>query len=576
MNKLGIAIVLMAILVAGCGKDKGVTPVEQNAATPGLGILKYDWRLSSWPKTVDSAISERAHVAWFNPIDGIPVQQIWDRDIGTTDADVVNVLEIHFKPVDHKFVHDTVHNIIDSTSVPIDPEQSWAGFMTSLPLSLFGASSGDKFLNIRLRVGGPYWEPTGCVMHLDIGRVSEDIDGDVRLDTENPDPNAIISEEEDVGLDGLPDQLEFGYDPSNGVTDPAGDDFDINNIWRINGTEGNRVDPARKGHADTEDPDCNGLQISNHYYSFAIDLGDTLSPRSFYVSGTMNEYGWMTLRVPLTEESAVDTIIGTPFWNAVEHVRIWFDSATTLNLPADGYIVEIAAMDLIKTGWLSVTIPADSLRSDPRLCTYLVSKETDWDYTPSPGYTPSYQLLIDVLAYEQVLGLAYDNLQAGIPVYTPDSGLVLAADTVMAERESPRILDLRQYCWLDAYVWGDARGSGDSTMFFFRFGTDSSRYYEYRTILHPGWDAGNHVHADLRELEALTSEFLADRAYGLDSSLIRYTPSGNALVKLDSLGRNPYTGAIKYMAAGVVNLDSSQPANGRVWISGIRLTGWRF
>jgi hypothetical protein len=576
MKELGIAIVFMAILITGCGDDKSVTPVEQNAATPGLSIMRADWWMASWPKTVDSTVSERAHVAWFNPPDGIPVSEIWDRDIGTGKADVVNVMEIHFKPVDHKFVRDTVHNIIDSTSVPIDPERSWAGFMTNPPTSLFTTSYGDKFLNIRIRVGRPYWEPTRCVMHLDIGRISEDTDGDGRLDTENPDPRAIISDEEDVGLDGLPDQFEFGYDPRNGITDPAGDDFAGDNIWRINGTEGNRVDPARKGHADTEDPNLNGLELSNNYYSYAIDIGDTLSPHSFYVDGTMNEYGWMTLRVPLTDERAVDTIIGQPSWDWVSQVRIWFDSGTTLNLPPDGYEVEIAAMELMTTGWSSVIIPADSLRSDPRLGMYLVSKETDRDYTPSPGYTPSYQLLIDVLAYEQVLGLAYDNLQAGIPVYTPDSGLVMAADTVMAERESPRILDLRQYCWLDAYVWGDARGSGDSTMFFFRFGTDSSRYYEYRTILHPGWDAGNHVHADLRELEALTSEFLADRAHGFDSSLIRYTPSGSALVKLNSSGYNPYTGAVKYMAAGVVNFDASQPADGRVWISGIRLTGWRF
>ncbi|MEJ2257640.1 MAG: hypothetical protein P8X98_11665 [Woeseiaceae bacterium] len=53
------------------------------------------------------------YVAWLNPIDGVPVTDIWDRQIGTGEASTANVLEIHFKPVDHKFVRDTVQELID-------------------------------------------------------------------------------------------------------------------------------------------------------------------------------------------------------------------------------------------------------------------------------------------------------------------------------------------------------------------------------------------------------------------------------------------------------------------------------
>lgn len=576
MRQLGVLVILLAIFAGGCGdnKNKAVPPVDQYGPKLGLGILKSYWRPASWPVTVDSSVSERAHVAWFNPIDGIPVTDIWDREIGTGEGATTNVLEIHFKPVDHKYVRDTVNNIIDSVSVPVAPEKSWAGITADLPLSLFGLASGDVYLRIRLRTGGSMDNAAPGIMHLEIGQISEDIDGDMQLDREDKNDNAILDEGEDVGLDGLADQDEFGYDPSNGVYDPAGDDFDVNSIWRVNGTEKNRLDPDNGGWPDSEDPDLNGLQMWNRYRSFAIDLGDTLA-NSFYLSGTMNDNGWYTIVIPVMDGAAADTFVGDSAWREISQLRIWFDSATTVNMPPDGYKIEIAAIEPIMTGWSSVAIPADSTVSIPRIGTGFVSEETDSRYVPPPAYALSYEILTAALEKGKTLALAFDNLQTGIPVYDPDSGLVFAADTVMAERRLPGALYMRQYCWLDAYVWGSPELQSDSVMFFFRFGSSDSAYFEYRSRLQPGWDPGNHVHADLIELEEVTTQFLSDRASGLDSSLIRFTPSGNVLVKLDSRGYAPSTGYITLMAAGIVNLDGSQPAEGDVWINGIRLTGLR-
>lgn len=575
MKRWSIGVALLAIVVAGCGEDKGTTPIEQNPV-PGFGIARTFWQFSSQPATIDTTLSERAHVAWFNPIDGVPVTEIWDHDIGTGESSVANVLEIHFKPVDHKYVRDTVDNIIDSVSVPIAPEKSWAGITADLPLSLFGASPGDIYFKIRLRTGGAAYYAAPCIMHFELGQISEDIDGDHHLDAENPDPSRVISEDEDVGLDGLANQDEFGYDPANGVYDPTGDDFDINNIWRANGTEGNLLDPEKRGHADTEDPNFNGLEIINRYRSFAIDLSDTLAPHSFYLSGSMNEAGWYTVVIPFMDAAAADTVVGDSAWREISQLRIWFDSATTLNMPPDGYTIEIADIEMIMSGWSSVVIPADPTVNIPHFGTAFISAETDSRYTPPPAYTPSYQILTSALATGKTLGLSFHDLQGGFPGFDPDVGLVLIADTVMAERRLPHAVDLRQYCWLDTYVWGSPELQDDSIMFFFRFGSSDSAYYEYRSVVRPGWDPGNHVHADLIELEELTAEFLADRASGLDSSLIRFTPSGNTFIILDSQGHNPYTGSISYMAAGIVNLDRFTLATGEAWINGIRLTGTRF
>lgn len=539
-----------------------------------LGIPRKTWRFASRPVGVDTSVSERAHVAWLNPIEGVPVTEIWSRQIGTGEASTANVLEIHYKPVDHKFVANPEQNVIDSLTVPIEPEKSWAGFMRNISQGAATQLQEAQLLEIRLRTGGSKNGNFPGLMHIDLGRISEDIDGDGVLDAENRDPAQILSDEEDVGLDGIPDQNEVGYDPGNGITDPAGDNFDINDVWRINGTEKNSLDPDGGNRADTEDPDMNGIQVANSYFSYKVNLSDTASDKSYYVEGTMNDDGWETIRIPLRDPDAIDTIVGDASWNNIFYARIWFDSATTMNITANGYQVEIASIDLISTTWADSFYVADSVRSgEAKFDVAVINNEIDNRYDPPvAGY---YDPQLNKTESEQSLLLTYYNLNSQVAVFTPDSGIVLAADTGLAVRKFYRSMNFMGYGRLQAYVWGDATTANDSVMYFFRMGSDKDAYYEYRTILRPGWDAGNFIDIDFSEITALKARLLEDRQKGIDSSLTRVSEDGKYAVKIKRYGQDPTLTRMQYFSMGVINLTADRQVTGEVWVDELRLTDVR-
>ena len=83
-------------------------------------------------------------------------------------------------------------------------------------------------------------------MYIDLGRISEDVIPDGKLNTEDLNQNTAIDEGEDVGLDTLSDAREQQLYEST-ENDPNHDDFsfnghlklDILSYKNINGTEGN-------------------------------------------------------------------------------------------------------------------------------------------------------------------------------------------------------------------------------------------------------------------------------------------------------------------------------------------------
>jgi hypothetical protein len=537
-----------------------------------LGILRTNWRHASLPVVIDTAVSERGHVSWLNPFDQIPITEIWNRDLGTGENNAAHVLEIAFKPVDHKFVKDTINNVIDSLSHEIEPEDSWAGFMRNIPTGVANQLENAQLLELRLR-------GDEGILHIDLGRITEDIDGDGIIDNEDTDGFRILTEDEDVGLDGLASAQEFGYDPDNGVFDPAGDDFDLNDIWRINGTEGNMNDPDGGHYPDTEDPDNDGSELVNSYFSYRIDLSDTLDfYNGYYVDSSRNEHGWRTIRIPLRDPVAIDTMIDDPLWSNIQFVRIWFDSASAPNM-TEPVKLQIASMEMLSTTWADSFVVADSLRSGQvSFDIAVISDEVDARYTPPPGVEGHYDQSRDVVETEQSLLMTFEGLNAAVDVYSPDSGIVLSADTGLAVRQFFRVMNFMGYGKLQAFVYGNLKQSdtlSDSVLFFFRMGYNEQAYYEYRTFIKPGWDAENHVFVDFEEITGLKARLLDDRTKGIDSSLVRYDDNTKYLVKIKSGGQDPTLTRIQYFSMGVVNLDRDKAASGEVWIDELRLTDVR-
>ncbi len=541
-----------------------------------LGILRTNWRHASKPTVIIDSLSEKGHVAWFNPFDPTPIEEIWpNRGVGTGESGNTNILKVVFKPVNHKFIQDTINNIIDSSTVEIDQAESWAGFMRNMPSGAVSQIQNAQLLEMRLR-------GNAGIMHIDLGRITEDIDGNGMVNNEDIDGYRILDDNEDVGLDLLPDEKEFGYDTTiTTPQDPAGDNYVYSgpynfDIWKINGTEGNAVDPDGGQYPDTEDPDLDGLETVNSYYSYRIDLSDTTDfYEGFYVEGTRDtSTDWRTIRIPLRDYLAIDTVVGDPSWSNIWYARIWFDSLYE-DFPDDSIIVDIAAIEMLSTTWADSFVVADSLRSGPvSFDVAVVNNEVNENYYPPPGVEGFYDQTRDVVEAEQSLNMIFDGLNAGIDVYSPDSGIVLASDTGLAVRKFFRSMNFMGYGQLHAYVYGKIKDE-DSVLFFFRMGYDKDSYYEYRTLVKPEWHADNHIIIDFAEITGLKAKLINDRRDGLDSSLVRYDSASKYLVKIKPSGSDPTLTRIQYFSMGVVNLDTAKTVKGEIWVDELRLTDVR-
>jgi cell surface protein SprA len=210
----------------------------------------------------------------------------------------------------------------DSTSVT--PESSWAGIMRPFYTGLADQTL-TKFIELWYKPD-PNVSSNAPILHLNLGLISEDIDGDGIKDTEdklNGSEDGVFQHEEDTGLDGLFSSQEPGY--STGNPDPNGDDWaynddNPNDYSRLNGTEGNRNDPDRRGRFDTEDINNNGaLDTQDGYYEYIIDLNDP----DYYIESTST--GWNFLRIPLKDPDAytIRGAEGSADFARINYARMW-------------------------------------------------------------------------------------------------------------------------------------------------------------------------------------------------------------------------------------------------------------
>ncbi|MGA9118260.1 MAG: cell surface protein SprA, partial [Bacteroidota bacterium] len=146
-------------------------------------------------------------------------------------------------------------------------------------------------------------------------------------------------------------------------------------------------------------------------------------------------------------------------------------------------------------------------------------------------------------------------------------------------------LDLFNYKTMKMFVHGDDKFIyGSPTRYdaeiYFRFGTDSLNYYEYREPIRPGWDPQNDVVITFADVTALKQ--------GRDSTNVPTAPvpvnNGPPGSTYRVLG-NPSLTQVAYLAVGVVNppgVGTGQPLVGQVWFNELRVIsvdnakGWAY
>jgi hypothetical protein len=507
-----------------------------------LSIRRGVWTLSSPPQ--DKDLSQRCKMWWYNPYDQVLIKDIWPNKEVETNAERTNIMELKFFP---REPHRPSNSEFDSVRV----DENWNGIMRPLYPGAYDQTR-TKFLEV-------WVSGNKGILHVDLGEISEDLNGDKILNTEDKPRNGqrdgILDDDEDLGLDTLTDAQEQQVYHST-LPDPSGDNWNYDDRYdysHINGTQGNREDPDRGRHPDTEDINSNStLDLTNSYFEFDIDLSQNKYLGDLTDTATA---GWRLYRIPLKDPANYSTV-GSPDWTDIRFARIWVSHS-------DNATIDIASIQLVGNRWQNQGISSITNRQTPLPLgtnpeedfeVYVVNTHENPGYDPPPKVAGTLDRQTGVREKEQSLVLNYSELK---PYHQGSAYRIL-----LYQPE-----DYTTYRYLKMYVHGPK--DSENVRFFLRLGADSSNYYEYHTNLYPGWDERNDVTIDFDQITAL-------KAYARNNH-----PSATASIDTTDgpyrVKGNPTLTQVRWFSMGVVNIDTVyfQPVTGEVWVDEMRVTDVR-
>jgi cell surface protein SprA len=569
------------------GSDGGegvayVDDFEGARRTIPVGVNFLQWTQASPP--ADSAsnaalgdadttkMSAKGKLVWYNRLPtNVRVTDVYPRKkVGNEANNQLTVFDLHYFPTTRgQFNYST------ALSSTLTPTRNWGGIMKPLSISAINLLKENiDFIEIWMYVQKA--QP-GEKMYIDLGAISEDVIPNHALNSEDlilsNNPNGVLQEGEDVGLDMLTDDQERAKYPSLGG-DPSGDDYAYNNsdvgtpredYTHINGTENNKDGPGGR-IPDTEDINANGIvDLANSYFEYELPL-DTVAGSNQYIVGGGDPppvgHGYYQFRIPIRDFIRK---VGSPTPENIEYIRVFFRNST------DTTIIRIADFNLVGSQWQKLS----SDQTDSTLQVSVVGIEENPNYVSPPGVQRERDLTRpdeDVQANEQSLVLKVKNLKDG--------------DSRQAVKfYSTRPLDLFDYRTMKMFVHGDDRFRCiDTTTYdaaaFFRFGVDSLNYYEYREPVRPGWDPLNDIVIRFQDLTAIKQT--RDSVNKLSDPVP--VPGGPPGSTYRVLG-NPSLTQITYLAVGVENplgKGNTNPLDGEIWFDELRLTsvdntrGWAY
>lgn len=536
---------------------------EASQEVVSLPLLRESWYPSSAP--AGYTVADRGHGIWYNRFDPYRITEIYNKEEVPAE-DRTQVLTLKFEN-------------------SLGP-QKWGGVTRPLSAGLQNLSN-TQFIEFRV-------QGNRGKLVLNMGKISEDIDGGGILNTEDTDVgffNGVLDSLEDTGLDGLFDVQEPGFDPDT-LPDPSGDDWHYNSdtakgdYSHINGTEGNRPDPLRGWLPDTEDINGNNsLELSNQYFEFELDLADPNDPFLVKNSDYCNECSdgttlgpWRTFRIPISDSTLnlVSRIVGNPDLSEVEYMRLYItdvDSGQTSQ-------VNIADMNLVSYRWRDIKVESQRDSSQALLVSVVNTRENK-DYVSPPGVEEVVDKVTLIGQGEQSLLIGFSGLLPRVP--GGDSSVVIdtladsTVDTTLTVRDvvdrarvSQKLLsaqDFTGYRTLEMYVHGDDTADGQYE-FFVQFGTDSLNFYEYHVPVYPGWSSSNFVHVNFDDLTG----FKFNVQEGLTNQDLRDVDTTEGNLRLRG---NPSLSRMEYLAMGVTNRDAGRARSGTLWVDELRLTDVR-
>ena len=587
---------------------------EGSKRTTSPSIQRRFWKASSAPLIYNEQDSifldpfsqrNRGKMHWYNPYVPYKTKEIWPNQSTSIRAgnETTDVLVMRYGARDHHVNHD--------------PDSLWVGITTSL-------YSGD-YDQIQSKFFEIWIKGESGRLHIDLGKISEDMDGNGQLNTEDKPAagltlgNGFLEEEEDTGIDGCFDENENGWggclsgdstysqfldlgdnqkiniSEDVDVSDPNGDNWDYEpggDPSKINGTEsngtGSRIQEGGK-YPDTEDLDRSTfLDKTNDYFSSNFLLTDTT-----YLAGiTKNNTGptgWRLFRVPLSDFKKVQNIE----WNEIRYVRL---SITGLN-PLEGFqSLKIAKMEIVGNEWQELGIVSPDTTSsssmfrisqnlldsddESQFQVAVINNEDNADYVPPKGVKGEYDRINQIESKEQSLALKFTNL--------PAKHTGIAQKTLYTLNDNQK-RSFMTYDYMKMYVHGDESSpwisSGQTDVeLFLRFGL-ADDYYQITQPVYSGWDEDENRNSFKIDLDWLTglkqvdttnikkinkSDIILD---SLNTRQYLYTNDfGEFTGKKVKIVGQPALNRLQYFMVGVKNTGEA-PINGEIWLDELRLSG---
>lgn len=313
--------------------------------------------------------------------------------------------------------------------------------------------SGLQYVEIWFRSAGG----SGTVdLYLDVGRVSEDSDGDSRLDTEDANLNGFL--DSDPTTDIYEDR-GFDFNPTGGIATRIGTGPQLNSS-----TMGNGV-------LDNEDLNGNGiLDTTEQFVRLPGDVTATYDGETLQ-GINLADTSWHRVRVYLNKESPVylsNTNLYEDILQAVESIRLVVVRKTALQ-----GTLYIDSIKFVSSRWRSVELDGNSVEDPDSFKVTIVDTYNDSDYRANAF------IFRESGTYKSIHGERseselFSEQESALSVEYSLAGHTHGSVT----RKFSKSLDLRFYKTLNLWLYARQFSSGDTVGVV--LGSSDSDYIEYR------------------------------------------------------------------------------------------------
>lgn len=566
---------------------------EGSKRTTSIPIQRRYWKEGSAPILPGTSRfysqRKRAKLTWYNPYAQVRTKDIWPNQSTSIRAqnETTDILRLNYRPrkLQEGLPQDTVWATITSPLYSGDYDQTQTKFFE---IWLYGEKGK---------------------MTIDLGRISEDRNGDGLLNTEDEEVggmagNTLLDEGEDIGLDGCTDEYEDGWggcidtfyvdvvdDPwpdiwtnivytgsDRNLEDPNGDNWSYkegsSDYSHINGTENNALDGGN--YPDTESLDrSNELIKANQYFTKSFFLSDITYLAGETKTSDGSFTGWKLYRIPLNHFTRLDSSMSSE-WTEIRHIRLMVSDTGKVN-------ISIAKIELVGNIWQELGIAVDksnvfsSENADSVFAISVVNTEDDANYSPPKGVTGEYDRINDIRAKEQSLVMKFQDLPPNYSGAAIKSLMKISGSNYLT------------YDKLKMYVYGETPNQWigkeeTSVEFFLRFG-QGKNYYELRQPVYSGWDESrgrNSIEIDLNWLTKLklqdsitVKKYQDTDIYEITDNERIYTftdENGHPTGKTIKIKGKPSLSSIQFFIVGITN-NADEPITGEVWLDEMRLSG---